>query len=72
MEKGAVANLNYQSACSEGEPSFTFNTYVTQREVMRLSEEHTKTDILNSTYCLICEEHFDTKTIFISYSYQKL
>ena len=31
-----------------------------------------KTDILNSTYFSISKEHFGTKTIFISYSYQKL
>ena len=45
---------------------------VTQRELMRLFEGEIKTDILNSTYCSISKEHFDTKTIFISYSYQKL
>ena len=39
---------------------------------MRLFEADIKTDILNSTYCAISEEHFDTETIFISYSYQKL
>ena len=31
-----------------------------------------KTDIFNSTYCLTSKEHFDTKIISISYSYQKL
>ena len=46
--------------------------YVTQRELMRLFEGDIKTDILNSTYYSISKEHFDTKTIFISYSYQKL
>ena len=35
---------------------------------MRLFEGDIKTDILNSMY----KEHFDTKTIFISYSDQKL
>ena len=45
---------------------------VTQRELMRLFEGDIKTDILNSTYCSISKEHFDTKTVFISYSYQKL
>ena len=48
------------------------HTFVTQRELMRLFEGDIKTDILNSTYCSISKEHFDTKTIFISYSYQKL
>ena len=47
-------------------------TYVTQGELMRLFEGDIKTDILNSTYCSISKEHFDTKMIFISYSYQKL
>ena len=47
-------------------------TNVTQRELMRLFEGDIKTDILNSMYCSIYKEHFDTKTIFISYSYQKL
>ena len=46
--------------------------YVTQCELMRLFEGDIKTDILNSTYCSISKEHFDTKMIFISYSYQKL
>ena len=46
--------------------------YVTQRELMRLFEGVIKTDILNLTYCLISKEQFDTKTMFISYSYQKL
>ena len=45
---------------------------VPQRQLMRLFEGDTKPDILNSTYCSISEEHFDTKTIFILYSYQKL
>ena len=40
--------------------------------LMRLFEGSIKTDILNPTYCLISKEHFGTKTIFISYSYQKL
>ena len=47
-------------------------SYVTQHELMRLFEGDIKTDILNSTYCSIYKEHFDTKMIFISYSYQKL
>ena len=47
-------------------------TFVTQRELMRLFEGNIKTDILNSTYCSISKKHFDTKIIFISYSYQKL
>ena len=38
---------------------------------LRLFEGDIKTDILNSTYCSISKEHFDTKMIFISYSYQK-
>ena len=46
--------------------------YVTQHELMRLFEGDIKTDILNSTHCSISKEHFDPKTIFISYSYQKL
>ena len=46
--------------------------YVTQRELMRLFEGDIKTDILNSTYCSISKKHFDTKTIFITYSYEKL
>ena len=50
----------------------THMTFVTQRELMRLFERDIKTDILNSTYCSISKEHFDTKMIFISYSYQKL
>ena len=45
---------------------------VTQRELMRLFEGDIKTDILNSICCSISKEHFDTKMIFISYSYQKL
>ena len=45
---------------------------VIQRELMRLFEGNIKTDILNSTYCSISKKHFDTKMIFISYSYQKL
>ena len=49
-----------------------FETYVTQRELMGLFEWDIKTDISNSSYCSILKEHFDTKTIFISYSYQKL
>ena len=44
----------------------------TQRELMRLFEGDIKTDILNSTYCSISKEHFDTKIIFILHSYQKL
>ena len=54
--------------------SVTFPLYVTQSELMRLFaiEGDIKTDILNSTYCSISKEHFDTKTIFISYFYQKL
>ena len=41
---------------------------------MRLFEGDIKTDILNSTYCSISKEHFDTKTIsyhipIISYRY---
>ena len=51
---------------------FEVLSYVTQRELMRLFEGDTKTDILNSTYCLISKKHFGTKMIFISYSYQKL
>ena len=47
-------------------------SYVTQRELMRLFERGIKTDISNSTYFLISKEHFDTKMIFISYSYQKV
>ena len=46
--------------------------FVTQRELMRLFEGDIKTDILNSTFCSMSKEHFNTKTIFISYSYQKL
>ena len=46
--------------------------YVTQHELMKLFEGDIKIDILNSTYCSISKEHFDTKMIFISYSYQKL
>ena len=46
--------------------------YVTQRKLMKLFEGEIKTDILNSTFCSISNKHFDTKTIFISYSYQKL
>ena len=46
--------------------------YVTQHELMRLFEGDIKTDILNSTYCSISKEHFDIKTMFIQYSYQKL
>ena len=49
-----------------------YNIYVTQRKLMRLFEGDIKTDILNSTYCSISKEHFDTKMIFLSYSYQKL
>ena len=47
-------------------------TYVTQHELMRLFEGDIKIDILSSTYCSISKKHFDTKMIFISYSYQKL
>ena len=55
------------------EYSFVINQWnVTQRELMRLFEGDIKTDILNSTFCSMSKEHFDTKTIFISYSYQKL
>ena len=46
--------------------------YVTQHELMRLFDGDIKTDILNSTYCSISKKHFDTKTIIISYFYQKL
>ena len=46
--------------------------YVTQRELMMPFEGDIKTDILNSPHCSIYKEHFDTKMIFISYSYQKL
>ena len=46
--------------------------HVTQRKLMRLFEGDIKTDILNSTYCSISKENFDTKMIFISYFYQKL
>ena len=54
-------------------PSFPINNkYVTPRELMRLFEGDIKTDILNSTYFSISKEHFNTNTIFISYSYQKL
>ena len=45
---------------------------VTQHELMRLFEGDIKTYLSNSTYFSISKEHFDTKTIFISYSYQKL
>ena len=45
---------------------------VTQHELMRLFEGDIKTGNLNSTYCSISKEHFDTKTTFISHSYQKL
>ena len=48
------------------------NHIVTQRELMRLFDRDIKTDILNSTYRSISKEQFDTKTIFISYSYSKL
>ena len=48
------------------------SSFVTQRELIRLFEGDIKTDILNSMYCSISKEHFDTKTIFISYFYQKL
>ena len=51
---------------------FGYSQYVTQRELMRLFEGDIKTNFLNSTYCLIYKEHFDTKMILISYSYQKL
>ena len=47
-------------------------TNVTQRKLMRLFEGDIKTDMLNLTYCSKSKEHFDTKMIFISYSYQKL
>ena len=47
-------------------------TIVTQHELMRLFEGDIKTEILSSTYCSIYKKHFDTKMIFISYSYQKL
>ena len=43
-----------------------------QYELMRLFEGDIKTDILNSTYRSISKEHFETKMIFISYSFQKL
>ena len=46
--------------------------YVTQRELMRLFEGDIKTDILNSKYYSISKEHFETKIVFISHSYQKL
>ena len=52
--------------------TFKLYSYVTQRELMRLFEGDTRTDSLNSKYCSISKEHFDTKMIFISYSYQKL
>ena len=45
---------------------------MTQHKLMRLFEGDIKTDILNLTYCSIPKEHFDTKTILISYSYQKV
>ena len=48
------------------------NLIVTQCKLMRLFEGDIKTDILNFTYCSISKEYFDTKMIFISYSYQKL
>ena len=54
----AVRTINNKTSCS-------YKTYVTQRELMRLFEGDIKTDILNSTYCSISKEHFDTKTIFI-------
>ena len=38
---------------------------VTQRELTRLFEGDIKSDILNSRYCSISKEQFDTKTIFI-------
>ena len=38
--------------------------FVTQRELMRLFEGDFKSDILNSIYCSISEEHFDTKIQF--------
>ena len=46
--------------------------YVTQRKLMKLFEGDTQTDIFNSTYCLISNKHFETKIVFISYSYEKL
>ena len=54
------------------ENQFGFETFVTQRELMRLFEGDIKTDSLNSTYCSVYKEHFDTKMILISHSYQKL
>ena len=47
-------------------------TNVTQCQLMRLFEGDIKTDILNSTYRSISKEHFDTKTIFISYFLSKV
>ena len=38
-----------------------WDTYVTQRELMRLFEGDIKTDILNPSHCSISKEHFDTK-----------
>ena len=46
--------------------------YVTQQELIRLFEGDIKTDILNSKYYSISKEHFETKIVFMSYSYQKL
>ena len=50
----------------------TSDSFVTQRELMRLFEGDIKTDSLNLSYSSISKEHFDTKLIFISYSYQKI
>ena len=53
---------------------YTLGKIVTQHKLMRLFEGdiNIRTDILNWTFCSISKEHFDTKMIFISCSYQKL
>ena len=42
---------------------------INMMQLMRLFKGEIKTDILNSTYCSISKERFDTKMIFIPYSY---
>ena len=64
--------ISNATSAPQGQPRLLFFIYVTQCELMRLFEGDIKMDILNSTFCSISKEYFDTKMIFISYSYQKL
>ena len=62
LDSQCISNATSAPRC---QPRLLFFKYVTQRELMRLFEGNIKMDILNSTFCSIFKEYFDTKMIFI-------